>query len=827
MAILDGSSMRAERPTQPPGSRSYDSIVELFKSTHGVLAAEVLEIDGSPSRVVTTRRLALKLPVTASVIDTLAEAAKSSLHIAHEGIVSLVDVDRGANELLIASEYFDSEHLATIFQLQSAHGSGMPAPIAARIAVDVLGALSFLSSAPSYAPGGLTAESVLVCADGRTRIFEPALIGRYAKVNIWARRPDQWSSAAPEKLDGEGELDERSDIFSAGVLLWEMLSGKRLFRGLTYDKTVANIRSGKVPPLTSDHARREELDAVIKKALATKVSRRYHSPAAFGHALRQAIVELATREDVAAYVDRTIGASAKHKRISLAIGAARERLGLTEVDFESARPASTPLPMDSGPPFDSQPPPDVDELTNASYRRAGRCELFVELAHGGMATVYLGRWLGAGGFAKVVAVKAMHSQYARDPNFTKMFLDEARVVARIRHPNVMPTIDFVDEDGELYIVMDYIEGVTLARLLRQTRKRKERPPIGVVMRIITGALHGLHAAHEATDEKGNSMGIIHRDVSPDNILVGVDGYARIIDFGIATALERHATTRDGEIKGKLSYMAPEQLLEEELGPYTDVFSASVVLWQTLTGRKLYKGKNAGETTLRVLHSETPPPSRIVRLDKRYDAIVLKGLEKRPAHRWQTAQAMAEAIEAEGRLASHREVGEWVRTVASRHLQQRAALVTTIENAPKRHASDDNLNRKLSIHPAPPVDDRPTVDEGGSRTSGARFRPAYVLALVAAGALAGAGFILSRSDDAPESSPTTDTEVAPTVSVTATSSQPPPTPVSGPLTVPSTPVPSAAPTTPVATTSSARPRQQPPRYVPGKRRRKGVKLPSDI
>src|SRR5690606_37855193 len=124
------------------------------------------------------------------------------------------------------------------------------------------------------------------------------------------------------------------------------------------------------------------------------------------------------------------------------------------------------------------------------------------------------------------------------------------------HPNVTPTIDLVEDAGELFIVMDYVQGATLAHLLRQMKRRRERMPIGVSLRIITGVLHGLHAAHEATDERGNPMAVIHRDVSPENILVGVDGYARLIDFGIASALGRATTTQENQVKGKPSYLSP-------------------------------------------------------------------------------------------------------------------------------------------------------------------------------------------------------------------------------------------------------------------------------
>src|SRR5690606_10341520 len=218
--------------------------------------------------------------------------------------------------------------------------------------------------------------------------------------------------------------------------------------------------------------------------------------------------------------------------------------------------------------------PNENVRAAANPRQVGRCELFAEIAHCGMATIHLGRWVGAGGFAKTVAVKALHPQFARDPEFVKMFLAEARVVARIRHPNVMPTIDLVEEAGELFIVMDYIHGATLAHLMRAARRAGERMPTDIVLRIVAGMLQGLHAAHDAKNAQGEPMCVIHRDVSPENVLIGVDGYARLIDFGIATAMGRFSATGEGQVKGKIGYLTPEQVLGDPLDRRTDVFSAS-------------------------------------------------------------------------------------------------------------------------------------------------------------------------------------------------------------------------------------------------------------
>ncbi|HEY2366157.1 MAG TPA: serine/threonine-protein kinase, partial [Polyangiaceae bacterium] len=210
-------------------------------------------------------------------------------------------------------------------------------------------------------------------------------------------------------------------------------------------------------------------------------------------------------------------------------------------------------------------------------RVVGRYALYEEIAAGGMATVHFGRLLGPVGFSRTVAIKRLHPQFAKDPEFVSMFLDEARLAARIRHPNVVPTLDVVATQGELFLVMDYVQGESLSRLIRATRERQQRIPVRYVASIITGALHGLHAAHEAKNERGEPLRIVHRDISPQNVLVGSDGVARVLDFGVAKAAGRFHTTREGNVKGKLPYMSPEQLRGQLVDRQTDVYAAAVCL----------------------------------------------------------------------------------------------------------------------------------------------------------------------------------------------------------------------------------------------------------
>ena len=175
-----------------------------------------------------------------------------------------------------------------------------------------------------------------------------------------------------------------------------------------------------------------------------------------------------------------------------------------------------------------------------------------------MATVFLGRILGVGGFQRFVAIKRLHPHLASEQEFVEMFLDEARLAASIHHPNVVPILEVGTSDRGYYLVMEYIEGDTLARLLARAATSRERIPVPIVIRIVLDTLAGLHAAHELKDDNGQLLELVHRDVSPQNILVGVDGIARITDFGVARAATRLSSTRAGQLKGKLAYMAPEQ-----------------------------------------------------------------------------------------------------------------------------------------------------------------------------------------------------------------------------------------------------------------------------
>ena len=394
-----------------------------------------------------------------------------------------------------------------------------------------------------------------------------------------------------------------------------------------------------------------------------------------------------------------------------------------------------------------------------------------------MATVHVGRLLGAAGFSRTVAIKRLHDGYARDPEFVSMLLDEARIAAVLRHPNVVPTLDVVAEDDELLVVMEYVEGDSVAHLVKLLNGQPV--PVPFAASIVAQALHGLHAAHIAKDRNGDPLGVVHRDVSPQNILVGVDGAARVLDFGIAKAASRATATEDGQIKGKTAYMAPEQLNYEPVDGRTDVYAAAIVLWELLCGRRLFFGDSPGESFARALnHHAERVEVHAPHVSRALSDVVMKGLARDITQRWESAEAMAYAIEETIAAPRAKDVGYWVQTIAKDTLDDRARLVSEVEKSSHRmkavpQAPESTLSRAINeaerrrLHAELPTDSgavpvaeestdiatvHSTIQKGPPRPATNGTRAALFLAIGGAGALLVAvillGVVVMRSKLAP-------------------------------------------------------------------------------
>jgi len=408
----------------------------------------------------------------------------------------------------------------------------------------------------------------------------------------------------------------------------------------------------------------------------------------------------------------------------------------------------------------------------------GRYALYGEIASGGMATVHFGRLLGPAGFSRMVAIKRLHPQLAKETEFVSMFLDEVRLAARVQHPNVVATLDVVEEGGELFLVMEYVHGESLAQIIRLARLRGLQVPPAVACSIACGLLHGLHAAHEATNESGEPLGLIHRDVSPQNVLVGSDGVTRVLDFGIARAAGRLQTTREGQLKGKTAYLAPERIHGCEADRRSDVYGTAVVLWETLTGARLFDGENDGVVLAQVLSSAVTPPSSFAPgIPEALEAITMRGMDRDPDRRFNTAREMALALQQHVGLLAPSEVGDWVSSIAAEQLSSRARYIAQLDSATPSEppaSSESNrpgspgggkepftrvVNPNPSDHPAPLGEARPgtapvaRADSSGSIANPferARNRRGGKLAgaLVVVAAAATAAFAVVRVRHAP-------------------------------------------------------------------------------
>lgn len=276
----------------------------------------------------------------------------------------------------------------------------------------------------------------------------------------------------------------------------------------------------------------------------------------------------------------------------------------------------------------------------------GRYTLLGRIGSGGMADALLAMLDGPMGFRKPMVIKRMHASLGSDSHFVKMFLDEARLAARLNHPHVVATSEVGECDGHYFIAMEYLEGLSLDRVARRYIQQFGGLPLGFLLRVLCDCLAGLHYAHELRDYDGAPLNVVHRDVTPSNLFITVGGVAKVLDFGIAKAATQDEATRTGMLKGKLAYMAPEQFMAEPIDRRADLWSMGVVIWEMVTGRRLFKGPNDAQTYKNIVGADVPPLS-VWRVDapRSLDAIIARALARDRTARYPTAEAMRVDLEA--------------------------------------------------------------------------------------------------------------------------------------------------------------------------------------
>jgi serine/threonine protein kinase len=372
-------------------------------------------------------------------------------------------------------------------------------------------------------------------------------------------------------------------------------------------------------------------------------------------------------------------------------------------------------------------------LVKPAPHRIGRYEICFELAAGGMATIYLARVEGPFDFKKLVALKCIHPHLVRQAGFVEMFLDEARLASRIGHPNVCTVFDFGFADSTYYIAMEFLVGETVGRLCRLSEQHKQLVPMpacaGYMARIVADAALGLHAAHELHGDDGAFLGLIHRDVSPQNIMVTYDGAVKVMDFGIAKTVDQLHLTRTGTVRGKFPYMAPEQVEQGELDRRTDVWSLGVVLWELLTGARLFHREREVDSIRAVLEAPIPAPSSLrPGVPKELDEVTLRALQRDPARRFASAHELALALEAgRGRrdaTASSGALGEWLRATFPDLYARRLELVDQA-----RQMDDGTVPRISRALSEPTLSTRPLPEPHATGAhGGARWKRPRWLAL---------------------------------------------------------------------------------------------------
>jgi len=337
-------------------------------------------------------------------------------------------------------------------------------------------------------------------------------------------------------------------------------------------------------------------------------------------------------------------------------------------------------------------------MVNPQSTGSGRYILHDAIASGGMATVHIARVVGPPGYNRIVAAKRLHPELAQDPEFLTMFRDEARIASRIRHPNVVPVLDVAIAGSDVVLVQEYVHGVALDRLLEAAEQRGQSVHPSIAAAIAVAVARGLHAAHEARDERGDPLHVVHRDVSPHNVLVGADGTPRLVDFGVAKASLSAHVTRLGMFKGKLGYSAPEQLRGAPAARALDVYAIGVVLWELLVGQPLHAGYAETEIVLRTVGGKLREPmAALANLRRAIPAdqsakivaltpIVMRALATAPGDRFATAAKLAAAIAAAVKPASPSALSRWVRDLGADVLAERARLVAAAEGSPGVPAS---------------------------------------------------------------------------------------------------------------------------------------------
>ncbi|HEY4730184.1 MAG TPA: serine/threonine-protein kinase, partial [Myxococcales bacterium] len=390
----------------------------------------------------------------------------------------------------------------------------------------------------------------------------------------------------------------------------------------------------------------------------------------------------------------------------------------------------------------------------------GKYKLVRLIASGGMAEVYLARQAGAAGFEKLVCLKRILPHLARDKQFVEMFLNEARLAARLDHPNIVSIFDLGEANGNYFIAMEFIDGPSLRAAAKRALERGERLPIPEIVKIVSMAAAGLHYAHELTDAGGKPLGLVHRDISPDNVLVHRNGAAKVVDFGIAKAANSSSSTRTGTLKGKVAYMPPEQLRGDPLDRRTDVFALGVVLYELLAGQRPWAGDSEVSLIGRIM-TEDPPPLSTLRPDAPAGlvAVLDRALAKDREARYASCHDLQADLEALlvslGQTITQARISDFAKAYADpiaapdentgaamQALEAEMNGTGAVQPVPARRAPGQTREPRTVVLPPPPARDR----------RGVAYGVAAFLSVAAVGGAGGYVLLMRRGEPPPDPVP---------------------------------------------------------------------------
>jgi serine/threonine-protein kinase len=392
-------------------------------------------------------------------------------------------------------------------------------------------------------------------------------------------------------------------------------------------------------------------------------------------------------------------------------------------------------------------------------KQFGKYHLIAHLATGGMADIYLASQTALAGFEKLIVIKRILPNLSREPRFVEMFLDEARIAATLNHPNVVQIFDLGRIQGQYFIAMEYLPGESLSMIIRACRRRKIRIPPELAAGMLLQAAEGLHHAHTRTARDGSPLGIVHRDVSPQNVFVLYDGGVKVVDFGIAKAELRSTKTQTGTLKGKYAYMSPEQIIGHELDGRSDVFALGVVLWECLVRRKLFNQENDLKLLKAITEGDIPSPREVdPQVPELLAEITMKALSHDREERYQSAaefrSALRRYLKATAKDWDNVVIGKFMQDLFSDRIKEKHQLIDSAQASDS--SIQDYLFGDLSDYLSDTEHSVPRSPVSGSallphlrQTGEARRRPAWLIVIALVGLLAGAGavamFMLMKDD----------------------------------------------------------------------------------